>query len=108
MREKKTSLRFAGRKHSGKGLSSAVIGGIAWGICIALCICSSTTNGNAELVVGVIGILDAVFALAGVLLAVRGFQEREVYYVFPTIGIVANGSLFVLYFILYIMGVAVR
>lgn len=107
MKEKKTSLHFTGRRHSGKGIISTVIGGISWCIFIALCVCSSTTAGNAELFVGGIGILDAVFALAGMILAVRGFQEREVYYVLPTIGVIANGGLFVLYFSLYFMGIAI-
>ena len=107
MKEKKTSLHFAGRRHSRSGVISTVIGGIAWCIFIALCVCSSTTGGNAELFIGGIGIVDAVFALVGMINSIRGFQEREVYYVLPTIGIILNGMLFVIYFSLYFMGVAI-
>ena len=107
MREKKSSLRFSGRKHSRGGMISTVIGGIAWSIFIALCICSSVSGGNAELFVGGIGILDAVFTLAGMIIAIRGFQEREVYYLLPTIGVVLNGILFAIYFSLYFMGIAI-
>jgi len=107
MKERKTSLRFSGRKHSRGGMISTVIGGIAWSIFIAVCICSSVAGGNAELFVGGIGILDAFFSIAGIINAIRGFKEREVYYVLPTVGIVLNGILFVIYFSLYFMGIAI-
>lgn len=105
--EKKSSLRFAGRKHSRKGVISTVMAGIGWGIFIALCVCSAIAHGLAEFVVGAIGMVDAVFALSGMIIAVKGFQEREVYYVLPTVGVVLNGILFVIYFSLYFMGVAI-
>ena len=106
MKEKKSSLHFAGRKHARKGIISTVIGGIAWCIFITLCVYSTTTGGNAEAVAGIIGILDAFFALAGMIVAFHGFQERDVYYVLPAVGISLNGILFVIYFSLYFMGVA--
>ena len=106
MREKKSSLRFAGRRHSRAGMISTVIAGIAWCVFIALCVSSSVTEGNAELIVGGIGVLDAFFSLVGMLMGIKGFQEREVYYVLPTVGVVLNGILFVIYFSLYFMGVA--
>lgn len=105
--EKKSSLRFAGRRHSRKGVISTVIAGIGWCIFIALCICSAVAAGAAEPVVGIIGIADALFVLAGMILGFKGFQEREVYYVLPTIGVVCNGMLFVIYFSLYFLGVAI-
>ncbi|MBP3570075.1 MAG: hypothetical protein J6K04_13045 [Lachnospiraceae bacterium] len=105
--EKKSSLRFTGRRHSRKGVISTVIAGIAWGIFIALCVCSAIARGLAEVVVGAIGMVDAVFALSGMIIAIKGFQEREVYYVLPTVGVVLNGILFVIYFSLYFMGVAI-
>lgn len=107
MKEKKLSLHFTGRKHSRGGLISTVIAGIAWCVFIALCIAAFMKSGEAEIVVGGIGILDAVFALVGMVLGIRGFQEREIYYVLPTVGVVMNGILFVIYFSLYFMGVAI-
>ena len=102
--EKKSSLRFAGRKQSRVGVMSTVIAGIAWCVFVALCVNAAVSDGMAEPVVGAIGLVDAVFALAGMFLGFKGFQEREVYYVMPIIGVVLNGILFVVYFSLYIMG----
>lgn len=107
MKEKKTALHFAGRQHARGGIISTVIAGIAWIIFAALCVYSSSTGGNAATVAGIIGILDAVFVLAGMIFAFRGFHERDVYYVLPASGMVLNGILFVIYFSLYFMGVAI-
>ncbi len=107
MKEKKSSLHFSGRTRSRKGTISTVIGGLAWFVFCVLCVYSTMMEGQAEQAVGVIGILDAFFALAGAVLAMKGFQEREVYYILPTVGILLNGILFVIYFSLYFMGVAI-
>ena len=107
MKEKKRSLRFSGRSHAKGGIASTVIGGIGWIVFAALCVYSASTGGNAAAVAGIIGILDTVFALTGMVTAFRGFYERDVYYVMPAVGMVLNGSLFVLYFILYLMGIAI-
>lgn len=107
MKEKKKSLRFSGRRHARGGVISTVMAGIGWLIFAALCAYSSATGGNAAAVAGILGILDAVFALAGMVVAFRGFYERDVYYVMPAVGMVLNGGLFVLYFVLYLMGTAI-
>lgn len=105
--EKKSSLHFSGRKLSKQGLTATVIGGIGWLIFAALSMYSAGQDGNGAFFIGVIGLLDAVFALAGVVLSYRGLHERDVYYTLPIIGMILNGTLFVLYFALYFMGVAI-
>ena len=107
MKEKKRTLRFSGRKHARGGIISTVMAGIGWIIFVALCVYSSSTGGNAAAVAGILGILDAVLALTGMVVAFKGFSERDVYYVMPAVGITLNGGLFVLYFILYLMGTAI-
>jgi len=107
MKERRTSLHFTGRRHARGGVISVVIAGVAWIVFAALCVYSSSTGGNAAAVAGIMGIADAFFSLAGMILAFRGFQERDVYYVLPAVGMVLNGILFVIYFSLYIMGVAI-
>lgn len=106
MKEKKSSLHFAGRTHSKQGIKSTVIGGIAWLVFLALAVYSSVTGGNATMVAGVIGILDAVFAAVGGYFGIQGLYERDVFYVMPVTGIALNAVLFIVYFSLYFMGVA--
>jgi len=107
MKEKKTALHFAGRKHARGGMISTAIAGIGWIIFAALCVYATSTDGNVAAVAGVLGILDAFFALTGMLFAFRGFHERDVYYILPAVGMVLNGMLFVIYFSLYFMGCAI-
>ena len=107
MKEKKPSLHFTGRRHARGGIISLVIAVIAWIVFVALCVYSSSTGGNAAYVTGILGIADALFVLLGMLAAFKGFQERDVYYVLPIVGMVLNGILFVIYFSLYFMGVAI-
>ncbi len=107
MKEKKSALRFTGRRHARGGIISTVMAGIGWLVFAALCVYSSAMEGNATLVVGILGLLDAVLALIGAIVAFRGFHERDVYYVLPAVGMVLNGILFVVYFALYFMGVAI-
>ena len=108
MKGKRGSLRFRKKEHSKKGIISTVISIIAWCIFIAVSIYSTITEGNVEKIIGVIGILDALLALFGVVLAIKGFQEREVVYGFSIVGTLFSGTLFVIYFILYFMGIAIR
>jgi len=107
MKEMKKSLRFSGRRQARGGIISTVMAGVGWILFIALCVYSSSTGGNAAAVAGILGILDGIFALAGMVVAFRGFYERDVYYVMPAVGMVLNGGLFVLYFVLYLMGTAI-
>lgn len=108
MREKKGSLRFRKKEHSKIGIISTIISIVAWGIFIALSVYSTITEGNVEKIMGVVGILDAVLAFFGAVLSIKGLQERDVSYSFSIIGIILNGTLFVIYFLLYFMGVAIR
>ena len=107
MRENKRSLRFSGRRHARGGIIATVMAGIGWLVFAGLCVYSFSTGGNAASVAGILGILDAVFALAGMVVAFRGFYERDVFYVMPAVGMILNGGLFVLYFVLYLMGTVI-
>lgn len=104
MKEKKKTLHFSGRTHSKKGIVSTVMAGIAWIIFIALCVYSTGSGGNADIKIGILGILDVAFCIAGMITAMKGFQERDIFYVFPGVGMGLNGLLVVIYFVLYFMG----
>lgn len=107
MKERKKTLHFTGRRHAARGIIATVVAVVAWLIFAALCVYSAKTGGNAATVVGIIGILDAFLSLGGGIIAYYGFHESDVYYLMPGIGIVLNGILFVIYFSLYFMGMAI-
>ncbi len=107
-KKEKSSLHFTGKRVSGLGIGATVMGAIGWLVFLALSIYSASMDGQAETFVGLIGLLDAVLSLVGVIVSYRALQERDIYYVMPIIGIILNGLLFVLYFSLYFMGIAIR
>lgn len=107
IKREKNSLHFTGKRVSGLGVGATVMGAIGWIVFLALSIYSASMDGKAELFVGGIGLLDAVLSVVGVIVSYRALQERDIYYVMPIIGMALNGILFVVYFSLYFMGVAI-
>lgn len=105
-KKEKSSLNFSGKRVSGLGIATTVMGGIGWIIFAALSLYSAGMDGQAESFVGIIGLLDAVLAVTGAILSYRALQERDVYYVMPIIGMALNAILFIVYFSLYFMGLA--
>ncbi len=106
-KEKKTSLRFNGRKMSKTGLTATVMSGIGWIIFIALTVYSAGRDGNAAQFIGIIGLLDAIMSLVGMLMAYKGLHERDVQLALPVVGMTLNGVLFIVYFSMYIMGAVI-
>lgn len=106
-KKEKSSLHFSGKRTSGLGIGTTVMGGIGWIVFLAVSVYSASLDGQAESFVGIIGLLDAVLAAVGVVLSYRALQERDIYYVMPIIGMALNGILFIVYFSLYFMGIAI-
>ena len=50
---------------------------------------------------------DMLFALVGVSFAAHGFKERDVFYGLPIAGLSLNAVLFLVYFVLYLTGMAI-
>ena len=107
IKREKNSLRFSGKRMSGLGIGATVVGAIGWIVFAALSVYSASVDGNAEAFVGGIGLLDAGLSIAGVIMAYRALQERDIYYVMPVIGMALNAILFIVYFSLYFMGIAI-
>lgn len=107
MKKEKNALHFQGRAASKQGMVSIVIGVLAWIVFVALAVYSASLSGAAESIVGVIGIFDMLFALVGILYAANGFKERDVFYGLPIAGLSLNAVLFLIYFVLYLTGMAI-
>lgn len=107
MKKEKNALHFQGRTVSRCGIISIAVGVLAWIVFIALAVYSASLSGAAESIIGVIGIFDMLFALAGVSFAVHGFKERDVFYGLPIAGLTLNAVLFLIYFVLYLTGMAI-
>lgn len=100
----KRTYKFTDKKHTKKGISSTVLGLVSIGMLAIGVGMAYRTFGNAGNVAGLLGILSMLAAILGFFLAIRGFQEDDVYYLFSQIGMVLNGALFILWILIFVVG----
>lgn len=88
-------LKFVGKKNATGGIASTILGLLAMillGVAIYL---SFLEKGNGGKIVGAIGVLVIVISLFGTILGIKGFKEKEKYYLYSVIGTLLCGILFV-------------
>lgn len=54
---------------------------------------------------GGIGLSALIFSIGGLIIGMQSLNEEEVYYSFPVVGTSLNTIIFVVYIIIYIMGI---
>jgi purine-nucleoside phosphorylase len=101
---RKETYKFTGRSHSIKGIVSAVTGGVGVVSILVLFILSGVYRGNGSILFGAGGMLLFALTVTGFILGVKACTEKEIYYTAPITGMVTNGILSIMLFILYIMG----
>ena len=105
-RRKRVPIQFSGKTRSIKGMVSTILGIVAMVALIALPILSSDSGGNGGLVIGILGLLVMAFSIIGLVVAVVSFKEKDIFYNLPIAGLVINGILFLICFIIYIVGMS--
>ncbi len=103
-KKRKDVFKFTGRSHSVKGIAAAVIGGIGVISLLVLFILSSVYRGEGSILLGAAGVIVFALTITGFILGVRACTEKEIYYTAPITGMVINGILSIVLFILYITG----
>ncbi|WP_310603750.1 DUF6142 family protein [Anaerosporobacter sp.] len=104
-RKKKEEFKFSNKYHPLQGILGvifAVIALIAIGVLFYI---SSKSSGNAGAWIGLVGGVVFAINIVGFILSILGFRKQEVYYRFPIIGILMNGCLFIMFLLLYIVGI---
>lgn len=100
----KRGYKFTDKKHTRQGIASSLLGFIALILLIAGILMAYRMFGAAGPYVGFMGFLSLVFSVMGFVFGIRGFHEDEVYYLFSKIGVGLNGILFVLWMLIFIIG----
>lgn len=101
---RKKRARFSDKKHSVKGIISLVIGIISLILTLVLFYLSAQASGNGGVLIGFIGVILLISTIVGIALGYQGYKEKEIYYYPPVIGLVMNSLIFLILFILYIVG----
>ncbi len=101
----RNGMHFHGRKRSKNGIGGFVLSLLAVVVFLIVCIVSAVAKGEAGPVVGGIGLLTMAVCGMAFWLSLKGLKERDVYTKLPFAGLIISGTLFVLLFCLYIMGI---
>lgn len=106
-KKKKDIVNFTGRNHSVKGMLSLTIGIVIAMAIIILMFTSSFSGGNGGLWYGYAGFALSILSILGFILGIKGCKDKEIYYTAPISGIIVNGVLFLVFIILYLVGILV-
>ena len=98
------SYKFTDKKHTKQGMASTALGAAALFLLAVGFWMAYQQAGAASSFVGLWGLLSMLGAAVGFVLGIRGFQEEDVYYLFSRIGVVLNGALFILWVLIFIVG----
>lgn len=102
--EKKSRLKFQGRKHSKKGIAAMFLALLSFGGFAAASLISASAKGQAGVLVGYLGFGCFFVALAGFVLGVLSLREPDILYFQPVFGVAVNGLLLVALVSLYLTG----
>ena len=98
------SYKFTDKKHTKQGLLSVACGGVALILTAVSLSLAFRMAGEAGSVVGLLGIFAMMASAAGFVLAIRGFQEEDVYMISSQVGVVLDGLLFILWAVVCVSG----
>lgn len=86
-------LKFVGKKNATGGILSTIIGIIALALFALAVYMSFEAKGNGGKMVGIIGFVVVIMTLTGTILGIKGFKEKEKYYLYSVIGTLLCGIL---------------
>jgi len=101
---KKRRIRFTDKKHPIQGILSTIMGILTLVILLLLFFVSGKAKGNADLMIGLAGILDMIASAVGFVLARRCYKKEDIYMTTPAVGSFINALVFLALLILYIVG----
>lgn len=87
---KRKNYIFTNKKHSDRAIMSTILGVISNGSLGIVIYLTYLNGGNAPLSYGLTGLLAAVFSVIGLILGVLTIQEKDMFKLFPILGVILN------------------
>ena len=97
---------FTDNRHPEKGIMSAILGCISVGTLIVAVLFTYRDGGQAQLRYAAAAFVAAIFSVVGLVLGIKSRFERDIFKVFPNIGIILN--FLALAFIVFILILGLR
>lgn len=87
---KKQAFIFTNKRHSDRAIMSTILGVISCMSLAAVVYLSYVQDGNAPISYGLTGLLATLFALMGLIMGIFTALEKDMYKLFPGLGILFN------------------
>jgi len=101
---KKRMYSFTEKKHSQKGITSTVLGGLSFLLLCVLVYSSFFAKGNGGIYLGTIGFTAIVMTIVGLVYGLTSFRERDVFYLFSKIGSILSGVMLAIWIFIILIG----
>lgn len=105
MRNGKKSYNFTDKTHSKDGRIATAMGSIAVVVLLFLVVCSIVSKGSLGIWYGLTAFVDAIVAFSGMVIAVGSLKEEDSLKMYPWIGVFLNASVFLIFLVLFIIGI---
>jgi peptidoglycan/LPS O-acetylase OafA/YrhL len=89
-RFRKSGYIFTDKKNPRWGIMSTLLGLIAVVSVVLAVYCTYLDKGNAPMQYGMVVLLSVIYAMTGMLLGVKSLLEKDIFKLFPIMGIVLN------------------
>lgn len=101
----KFGYKFTKKKHPEKGIMSASLGLIStFSVCFAVYL-TFRNKGVAAPQYGSVVLLSLLFAAGGMVLGIMSVVQKDIYRLFPVVGLIFNGAALIMCFSLLYIGV---
>ena len=81
---------FTDNRHPEKGVMSAILGIISVGALIAAVVFTYNDGGQAQMRYAAAALVAAIFSVVGLVLGIMSRMEKDIFKLFPNLGIVLN------------------
>lgn len=105
--KKKGNYKFSDKIHPARAIFSVILAVVPVGGLVLLPYLSSRTGGNGGLILGAAGMAAMVCSLVGLILGIKSLKQKDIYYSMPIVGTLMNGIFLIIYFVIYIAGIAI-
>lgn len=99
------TIHFSGRRHTKTGIAATAIGIAVIAGFLSISVISGLNKGKGGFILGIIGLFLFLLAILGFILAYKAFKKKDIFYRFPIIGVVLNGFMIIVLFVIYLMGI---
>ncbi|MCR4717672.1 MAG: DUF6142 family protein [Lachnospiraceae bacterium] len=95
---------FSDKTHSLDGKIATIMGVISIALFIFLSFMSIKSKGSLSYVYGILGVVDFIICISGLIIAIRSFKEEETLAFYKKLGVILNLVMLIITLVLFVSG----